>query len=225
MSPWALLGVGFLLGMRHATDADHVVAVCAIVARKRSFRAAAPVGILWGVGHTITLWLTGGGIILLGVVIPPALGLAMELCVALMLVFLGALNIRGRGRHVGSSAQLHAAVHAKQSPYSLRPIAVGIVHGLAGSAAIALLILGAISDPVWAVGYLLLFGLGTIAGMLLITMAMAIPVAALFARFELLHRSLGVIAGIASITFGFVLVYEIGFVHGLFRGHPNWTPY
>src|ERR1700689_2639930 len=94
MSLGAILTLGFFLGMRHATDADHVVAVTAIVSRQRSLRAALPVGVLWGLGHTMTLLLVGGAILVLGVVIPPRLGLGMELAVAFVLVALGAVNVR-----------------------------------------------------------------------------------------------------------------------------------
>lgn len=94
MSLAAVLALGFFLGMRHATDADHVVAVSTIVSRQRTLRAAAPIGMLWGVGHTLTILLVGGAILLFGIVIPPRLGLGMELSVALMLVLLGALNVR-----------------------------------------------------------------------------------------------------------------------------------
>jgi high-affinity nickel permease len=233
MSVLAILGFGFFLGMRHATDADHVVAVSAIVARERTLRAAVPIGILWGVGHTITIFLVGGAIILFGVVIPPHVGLGMEFCVAIMLVLLGALNI-WRVMHEaaelshghGQSTHTHSHdpnVDASRAP-SMRPLLVGTVHGLAGSAAIALLVLGTIDNALWALGYLFVFGVGTIAGMLVITTAMALPIAVTARRFERLHRMLGVMTGVASIAFGCLLIYEIGFVHGLFTAHPQWTP-
>jgi high-affinity nickel-transport protein len=99
-----------------------------------------------------------------------------------------------------------------------------MVHGLAGSAAIALLVLGSIRNAFLAAGYLLVFGVGTIAGMLLITMAMAMPIALLAGRFDRLHRWLGALTGLGSCAFGAVLFYEIGFVHGLFMSHSVWTP-
>lgn len=216
MSLLAILALGFLLGMRHATDADHVVAVSTIVSRQRTLRAAVPIGVLWGLGHTITILLVGGAIILFGVVISPRVGLGMEFSVALMLILLGALNVRGVLRPT-------TAFDASRSP-SIRPLFVGLVHGLAGSAAVALLVLGAIRDAIWAVGYLLVFGLGTIAGMLLITMAFAMPVAAVAHRFERLHRALALGTGLASVAFGAALVYEVGFVQGLFLAVPRWTP-
>ena len=106
----------------------------------------------------------------------------------------------------------------------VRPLVVGLVHGLAGSAAVALLVLTTIRNPKWAVAYLLVFGIGTIAGMMLITGAMVIPFAYADNRFARLNHGLRVASGLISIAFGLFLVYEIGFVNGLFTSHPQWTP-
>jgi hypothetical protein len=234
MSLAAVLALGFFLGMRHATDSDHVVAVTTIVSRQRTLRAAAPIGMLWGVGHTVTILLVGGAIILFGIVIPPRLGLGMELSVALMLVLLGVLNVRSVLRDARALAREHGAghdhphAHASQPESGLallRPLFVGIVHGLAGSAAVALLVLGAIGDAKLALAYLLVFGAGTIAGMVLITTALAVPVAAAAQRFAGFHRVLGVATGLASVAFGALLVYEIGFVDGLFTSDVHWSPH
>jgi len=249
----AVLALGFFLGMRHATDADHVVAVSNIVTRERTLRAAAPIGALWGLGHTLTILLVGGAIVLFGIVIPPRLGLGMELSVAIMLVLLGGLNVRSvlsdarslasahghahlpGAAHLHEQAHGHAVLHTHPHaladavrlarPRSLRPLFVGIVHGLAGSAAVALLVLGAIGDPLWALGYLLVFGIGTIAGMVLITTAIAVPITVAAQKFARFHRALGIATGLASVLFGALLVYEIGFVDGLFTSQPVWSPH
>jgi ABC-type nickel/cobalt efflux system permease component RcnA len=107
---------------------------------------------------------------------------------------------------------------------SLRPLAIGVVHGLAGSAAVALLVLATIRDPVWGVGYLAVFGVGTIAGMMLITTAISVPFAYTARRLAGFNRSLGVASALSSLVFGIVLVYEIAFVDGLLTAHPLWTP-
>src|SRR6202163_3095590 len=96
----SIIALGFFLGMRHATDPDHVIAVTTIVSRQRSIRHAALIGILWGLGHTITILAVGSAIILFGLVIPPRVGLTMEFSVGLMLVLLGVLNLSGMMRRI-----------------------------------------------------------------------------------------------------------------------------
>jgi hypothetical protein len=225
----AILLLGFFLGMRHAIDPDHMVAVTAIVTRERTLRAAAPIGILWGLGHTVTVLVVGGAIILLRVVIPPRLGLGFELAVAVMLVAIGAVNVRSalakrsepaHGHEPTSSAPAHGRLRRSQ-----RALLVGIVHGLAGSAAAALLALGSIRGALSGMTYLVVFGLGTVAGMFLVTTALAVSVAAAAGRFRRLHRGLGFATGLASVAFGMALFYEIGFVGGLFTSQPQWTPH
>lgn len=213
----ALLSVtllGFLLGMRHATDPDHVVAVTTIVSQQRSFGRAARTGVLWGIGHTITILLVGGAIIVLKVqlsAIPPRLGLSLEFAVAVMLVVLGLLTLAGSERQVADSMA--------------RPLTVGFIHGLAGSAAVATLPqVALIPNPAWAVTYLAVFGVGTIAGMLLITASIAAPSLLAVNRFAGLNRALRLASGMASILFGLFLAHRIGFVDGLFSAAPSWTP-
>lgn len=213
----ALLGVlllGFLLGMRHATDPDHVVAVMTIVSRQRSLARAARIGVLWGIGHTATILLVGGAIVVLKIQlsgISARLGLSLEFAVAVMLIVLGLLTLAGDERRVVDSTS--------------RPITVGFVHGLAGSAAVATLPqVALIPDPVWAVAYLLVFGVGTIAGMLLITVSIAAPSILATRRFAGMHRTLRIASGVASVAFGLFLAHRIGFVDGLFTTSPSWTP-
>ena len=213
----ALLSVillGFLLGMRHATDPDHVVAVTTIVSQQRSLARAARIGVLWGVGHTATIFLVGGAIIVLKVQlssIPPRVGLTLEFAVAVMLVVLGLLTLAGGERRVADS--------------TARPLTVGFVHGLAGSAAVATLPqVALIPNPMWALAYLGVFGVGTIAGMLLITVSIAAPSLLATNRFAGLNRTLRVASGVASIAFGVFLAHRIGFVDGLFTSAPSWTP-
>jgi len=270
----SIIALGFFLGMRHATDPDHVIAVTTIVSRQRSIRHAALIGILWGLGHTITIFLVGSAIILFGVVIPPRLGLTMELSIGLMLILLGVLNLSGITRWIAetftppapdsngdshSHAPLHTHAHGhgdfihahphRHEPEShghaedatpvgwmdrtfgqlglyqaVRPLAVGLVHGLAGSAAVALLVLTTIRDPRWAIAYLLVFGVGTIAGMMLITAAIALPFKYSQSRFVRLNRGLAVASGLISIAFGIFIVYKMGYVNGIFSSHPNWIP-
>jgi high-affinity nickel-transport protein len=229
----SVLALGFFLGMRHATDADHVVAVTTIVTRERTAGAAMAVGALWGVGHTLTILVVGGAIVVFGIVIPPKLGMSMEMSVAAMLIVLGLYNLTSAASQIDRSA--HAALHvgghghalehaapgerwfARLGVSGLRPVVVGVVHGLAGSAAVALLVLATIRDVGSALLYLLVFGVGTVAGMALLTTAMAVPMVAASRRFGSLEQLLRRVAGAASIAFGLFMIYEIGFVDGLFR--------
>ncbi len=227
---------GLILGMRHSTDPDHVVAVSTIVCRQRSIRQAAVIGGLWGLGHTLTIVAVGSLIIMFGVVIPPRLGLSMEFTVAIMLILLGLLNLTGvmqritsRFTHThppASEPDLSSPAPARLGYYqAVRPLFIGIVHGLAGSAAVALLVLSTIRNPRWAMLYLLIFGAGTMLGMMFMTMAMAVPLAYSGNRFGKLSHYLGIASGLVSVCFGSFLVYQLGFVGGLFTSHPQWTPH
>jgi hypothetical protein len=210
LSSLSILLIGFVLGMRHATDADHVVAVTTIVSDQPSLWRASSVGALWGIGHSITILGVGGAIIAFRIAIPPRLGLAMEFAVALMLIVLGAVNLSGRG--------------APNPRSSARPVVVGLVHGLAGSAFVALLVLAAVPGMRLGLFYLALFGVGTIAGMALITVAIALPSALTARRFGSMQRYLRLASGMASIAFGLLLARR-GIANGLFSGGtPQWIP-
>ncbi len=247
--------LGLLLGVQHATDPDHVAAVATIVSRRPRFVSGALIGALWGVGHTVTIAAVGGAIILLNVTISHAVGLSLELAVAVMLVALGLLRLvwtfRGsdhvhpehlRSAHAhGSKPAFHSHPHthdgvAHAHPHlhpsrrlllalqtvgvaqALRSVGIGLVHGLAGSAAVALLVLSTIRNPYWAAAYLLVFGAGTIVGMMAITAAMTLPFALTVNRFAWLNRALAFGTGAASLCLGLFLIYQIGFVEGLFTG-------
>ncbi len=205
----SILLLGFVLGMRHATDPDHVVAVTTIVSDERSLWRASLVGAVWGVGHSITILAVGGAIVVFRLVIPPRLGLFLEFCVALMLIVLGALTLSGR--RIGSAGNM------------ARPLLVGIVHGLAGSAFVALLVLAAVPGALLQLLYLGLFATGTIAGMALITVAVALPSAVTARRFVRMQGYLRIASGLASLAFGLVLVQR-GVSQGLFDSVPRWTP-
>jgi high-affinity nickel-transport protein len=264
---FSILAVGFFLGMRHATDPDHVIAVTTIVSNQRNSMRAALIGAFWGVGHTLTIFVVGAGIILFNLVIPARVGPSMELSVAVMLIILGLINVAGflRSMPAGSMQNLgeenvihshphshgefihtHPHVHQPDShshspddtPVAwldrvfgriglyqyLRPLVVGIVHGLAGSAAVALLVLTTIRNVHWAIGYLLVFGVGTIAGMMLITMSIASAFTRVGKGRQKFSRRLALASGLLSLGFGLFVAYQICFVNGLFTAHARWTP-
>jgi high-affinity nickel permease len=263
----SILAVGFFLGMRHATDPDHVIAVTTIVSNQRNSMRAAMIGAFWGVGHTLTIFVVGAGIILFNLVIPVRLGLSMEFSVAVMLIILGSINVAAFLRSVpagSTSAQaaeevIHSHTHShgdfahnhphahSAEPHShavdevplawmdrffgrtslyqyLRPFVIGVVHGLAGSAAVALLVLTTIRDVRWAIAYLLIFGVGTIAGMMLITMSIASAFTMAGRGREKFSRRLAFASGLLSLGFGLFVAYQICFVNGLFTTHAQWVP-
>lgn len=218
MNGWPVALLGLALGMRHAMDPDHVVAVAALTARSRRTWSGAWLGAVWGVGHTITLTAAGAAIILLNLTLPPRVGLAFEFIVALALVAVGAFNV-GRG------AGLTASAAAPEPRFAaLRAFGLGLAHGLAGSAAVALLVLATVRNAPWAVGYLALFGIGTIAGMMLISAGFAAPLASATRRWPRLGPWVRVTTGALSLAFGAWLIVQIGFVDGLFLAHPHWAP-
>jgi high-affinity nickel-transport protein len=264
----SILAVGFFLGMRHATDPDHVIAVTTIVSNQRNSMRAALIGAFWGVGHTLTIFVVGAGIILFNLMIPVRVGLSMELSVAVMLIILGMLNVAGFLRSVpagsipthdgeivvhshphshGDYTHSHPHVHqhdghshpaddmslagmdrglGEATLYQyLRPFVVGVVHGLAGSAAVALLVLATITNVHWAIAYLLIFGVGTIAGMMLITMSLASAFRLVGKTRQKFSRRLALASGLLSVGFGFFVAYQICIVDGLLTAHARWIPH
>jgi high-affinity nickel-transport protein len=241
--------LGFVLGLQHATDPDHLVAVATIATRERRFAAGAVIGALWGLGHTATLALAGSVILALDLTRDVALASGFEAIVAAMLIALGAWRLvevaRGlralprqhvRLAHVadhehGRLEVFHSHAHAhgdgvhdhphlhpsKRLSRALgrngrhtwaAPMLIGAVHGMAGSAAISLVVFGTVRAVAGATAYLGLFGLGTVCGMTALTAAMAYPVA-LAAPFERARTALAVAAGLGSIAFGVAYGYRV----------------
>jgi high-affinity nickel-transport protein len=225
-----------VLGLQHASDPDHLVAVATIVTRERRFQEGALVGVAWGLGHMVTVTAAGAVLVSLNTALPSRVTRGLELLVAGALVLLGAWRLRDATRGLGSVSLDHAAadhdhggsavvhshphahrgdVHAHTHVHPSRrllqalsgararwsALLVGAVHGLAGSATVALLVLTTLPTAASAVGYLLVFGLGTIVGMTALTAAMAYPVA-LALRLGTVRRGLAVVAGFGSIAFG-----------------------
>ncbi len=238
-SLYIALALGFALGLKHATEADHLVAVTTIVSEQRSILRSAMVGVLWGVGHTAALALAGLLIIVLHVQVPARVAALFELAVAAMIVLLGArmlyLLFRGRERvHVhthrhgaDTHAHLHfhddAEAHAPAQPHphdaaghrgltGWRPVLIGMVHGLAGAAALPLLVLTEVmrgNAPAIGFAYLLIFGVGSIFGMLLMTTLISLPFVMTGARFERILTPMRFAVGLTSIAFGIYYAWEV----------------
>ena len=232
------LALGFLLGLKHATEADHLVAVTTIVSEQRSVLRAGFVGALWGVGHTTSLLVVGIFVIVLEVTIPLRLANALEFAVALMIIFLGArvlyLTLRAQRRvhihrhqhdgHAHTHLHFHEAedAHPAQTPTGAhqhtrlagwRPLVVGMVHGLAGSAVLTFLVLTEVvkrGSRALGVAYLLVFGIGSIGGMLLMSTLISLPIVLTSRRFERIEVPMRVVVGGASVAFGFYYAWTIG---------------
>lgn len=248
MSVFSVLLVGFLLGLKHATETDHLAAVATLVTRQSNTAQTALQGVAWGFGHTVTLMGVGGVVLALGKQIPPNLEQALEFGVGLMLIVLGAdvlrrllrnrihFHVHSHGaeiRHVHAHAHAQAEIpkagvagrrehvaarHVHPHGLPLRALAVGTMHGLAGSAALVLLSLEAVQS--WQMGlvYIAVFGCGSIAGMALLSVAIAVPLRLSSSRLGRLHSVTTAVFGAFSCLLGLYLVVEIGFVRGLLAG-------
>lgn len=191
MNLFSALGLGFLLGLRHATDADHVVAMNAIVSKQQNLRLAAGVGLMWGVGHSLMVIFVGIAVIVFHWIIPDVLAKVFEGIVAVMLIGIGIRHILDNPIHD----------HEYHHNYFIRPFIIGLVHGLAGTAAITILIVSTITNVYVAFWYLVLFGIGTMVGMMMVTMFMSAVMGYV--------KILGKIAGWMSLLFGLYIFHEL----------------
>lgn len=237
----ALLGLGLIFGLKHATEVDHVVAVSTIVSQHRNVMRSALVGALWGIGHTASLLVTGAIVLSLRVAIPENIGNWLEFAVALMILGLGGSAMwqalrKGREAHVhkhNHDGVPHVHVHFHEattrhnpdqsSPHThavhsigFKPLLVGMMHGLAGSGALTLLVLTQINSAWLGLLYLAIFGLGSIVGMLLMSALIGLPFALSSRNLsELHHRLHAAVAGL-SIAFGLWYAYQTGLASGFF---------
>ncbi len=234
---FSLLGLGFILGLKHALDADHLIAVSTIVGEKKGFWRSSAIGAFWGLGHTAALLTVGLVVIAFGLQIPEKVALGMEFAVALMLIALGANVLwkifRGATFHVHAhqhSGRLHVHPHFHKTsehpadehtahhhsvPIGKKPFFVGMVHGMAGSAALMLLVLTAIPSRTLGLLYIGIFGLGSIGGMFAMSALLGLPFS-FTAKYERLNALIRTTAGAVSVGFGLFLAYQIGFRDGLF---------
>jgi nickel/cobalt transporter (NicO) family protein len=234
---FGVLLLGLVYGLKHATEADHIVAVSTIVSEHRKLTHAATVGVLWGVGHTLTLLVAGAAMLALRMTIPETIASWLEFTVALMIIVLGALAVRralqrrgdfhvhkhAHGDHVHSHVHFHDThnEHAGSPErhshaiggVGIKPVIVGAIHGLAGSAALTLLVLTQIRSSLLGVVYLGVFGIGSIFGMLLMSGLVGLPFVVSSRKLVGIHYSLQLIAGALSIVFGIWYAYETGILN------------
>lgn len=226
----SILLLGLLLGMKHALEADHIAAVASLATRHTKVADVVRQGVVWGMGHTITLMIVCGGVLLIGAALPARFAQGLEIAVGVMLVGLGsevlwrltrerihfhahehrghlhlhAHSHKSEGEHKYS---LHQHEHPKRLP--MRPLAVGMMHGLAGSAALVILSLEMIQSPVWGMAYVALFGAGSIVGMGVLSVVIAIPLRFSAAYLSRTHRVLNAGVGVATVVIGAHLIYHI----------------
>ena len=242
MSLFSILLLGFLLGMKHATEVDHLAAMATLAAGRQSLTQTLRQGAAWGVGHTLTLMLFGGIVLLLGKAVPKSMESALELAVGLMLIVLGLDLLRRMAKqkihfhaheHSPNVRHLHAHSHAVKMPkrtgfirqaehshdhahpLPLRALAVGMMHGMAGTAALILLSLGVVHSVTTGMLYILIFGFGSMVGMALLSVVVSIPLRLSAGRLVWLYQGVTLAFGAFSFLLGVVMVYRIGFVEGL----------
>ena len=228
VSTASILGVGFVFGLKHALDADHLAAVSTLVSERTSWLNSSLTGALWGVGHTASLLLAGIAVIFLHVKISDRVAFTLEFAVALMLIGLGlnALRVVIRGGHVhvhahGDRTHLHSHRHGDATEththhrIGTRPLLVGMVHGLAGSAALMLVVLSTIPSPLVGLAYIGSFGVGSIGSMSLIGLLISLPAQLSTTRFARAHVAMRTLAGLFSLGLGLFMAYQLGVVEGL----------
>lgn len=233
-----VLFLGFLIGLRHALEADHVAAVASLASGEKSIRRIVTHGVVWGIGHSVTLLAIGGTVVLLGVSMPERLAVWLEFAVGIMLIVLGAwVLIRlaldrihfHTHRHDGDRWHFHAHSHACEPmahdsahhehdhPPGLpwRSLMVGVMHGMAGSAALMLLTAATFTSAPLGMLYLALFGFGSIIGMGLLSVVIAVPMRYSAGMMTWSRHALQGIIGSATILLGAVMVYEFGSTLGI----------
>ncbi len=219
---------GFLLGIKHALDADHVVAVTTIVSRSSSLLRSTLVGLSWGIGHTFTLFAVGFLVLVFKLTIPDKMALSMEFVVGIFLVLLGVPLVKqllASRSHVHvhqheDKRHLHGHSHDDTPEHDhrhiRRPLLMGMVHGLAGSGALTILVLGAMSSVAQGLVFLLVFGVGSILGMMLFSGLIGLPFKFTAKRSQRLNLWIRGVAGLISVVLGFVIMWQVAFVGGLF---------
>ncbi len=208
----ALAGFGFMLGIRHALDADHITTISTLVSEHKSVRKAAMLGVAWGIGHSIALMTAGVLVLALKLTIPAAIEAWLEFLIGALLVFLGAraiwnaLKEKLHSHSHGHEGKKHAHFHYHDK--HVHTLGIGMIHGLAGSAAVMLLVL-ATTQSVWeGVIYIAVFGTGTIMGMLIISVLIGLPFAASTGKARTFSGALKILVGAASIVLGIMILNE-----------------
>ncbi len=205
----SVLSLGFILGVKHAMEPDHVIAVSTIASQSKRLSVSSLTGVFWGIGHTSTLLIIGMLLILMKGGIPDSISMSLEFLVGIMLVYFGISSFRSAKRNQQSVQHSHHHTSYKKSVF------MGFIHGLAGSAAMVLLTMSTVNSVWEGILYILIFGGGTIVGMLLFTTILGVPFI-ISSKKVRLHTGLIKAAGGISILFGIYYMYNLGVSEGLF---------
>jgi hypothetical protein len=219
LSADSLVALGFVLGLRHALEADHLAAISTIVTERRSLLSSLLVGASWGLGHTLALLLAAVGVLLLRYQMTAGMAHALEMCVGMMLILLGANVLRTLVHRAASRSHNHATVasHSHSEAWLVpRPLLVGMVHGLAGSAPLLLLTLAVVSSPLAAFFYIAVFGVGSMMGMAIMSVLLSVPAHLTVEHFARTHLALRGLSGLFSVALGLFIVYENSVLNRLF---------
>jgi high-affinity nickel-transport protein len=209
----SVAALGFVLGLRHAIEADHLAAISTIVTERRSLLSASLVGAVWGFGHTLALLIAGVGVLLLRYQMTDRMTHVLELCVGIMLVVLGANVLGALALRGVSHTHDHTtvAVHSHGDLWLVaRPLLVGMVHGLAGSAPLLLLTLTLVSSPMAAFFYIAVFGVDSMMGMTIMSALVSLPARLTVEHFARTNLALRGLSGLFSVALGLVIVYQNG---------------
>lgn len=215
----SILGLGFVLGIKHAIEPDHVIAVSTIASKSKKLLRSSLAGVYWGIGHTATLFIVGIILIFMKDEISEKWALSLEFLVGIMLVYLGITTFKSfKNIHLHShnySGQYEHKHNHKNISYS-KSLFIGFVHGLAGSGAMVLLTMSTVKSVWEGAIYILVFGLGTIVGMLFFTTIIGIPFV-LSSKRQSINKKLTQFTGIISTVFGIYYMYTLGVTEGLFK--------
>lgn len=211
--------LSFVLGIEHAFDADHVVAMSTILSNNKSLRKSSVLGVMWGIGHATTLFLAGLVVLALKIAIPSRIALLFEIVVGIMLVILGVLTLRkalSKRIHLHPhkhEEQVHIHYHSHKSTkshnHAHKSLLVGMLHGLAGSAALMLLILSAMDSIIQGLAFILVFGIASVLGMLTMSTVIGLPLAFTTTHYEKIDKKIKGIIGLVSIGLGVSIVWKI----------------
>lgn len=213
----SILTIGFLLGIKHALEPDHIIGVSTIASQSKKLWKSSLVGVYWGIGHTGTLFAVGMIILFLKINISDAWAMSLEFLVGVMLVYFGLAAVYSHKNRKASWNAKENVSNEQQEEFSYRkPLVMGFIHGLAGSAAMILLTFSTVNSAWEGVLYIFVFGSGTIISMLLFNTIIGIPFVLSKSKVTL-NKSLVQVAGLISIGFGIYYMYNLGVTEGLFK--------